>query len=450
MDFLLLYYVCWAALFCTLLANLNLDIKLESPTSILWLSLIAVFALPALFDPFNDDSSVLAILGGPSQDLRNNPVLIKAQIFSLLFSLIYYFVRVALAKSEYEQVKKNRVFVAYVHSPETEKALLFFTIILVVGFSLLVMSIAISVGLSGLLGGTYTTFRVDANGPLKMASYYLILAFSGCLFTTIPSKNWTYFYLIILILILVFMAGRTRQLVVPAAIGFFYYVLFHYGGPKKWFGIISLSLVGLVGLFFLQFIRYQGSITDAISAIGTSDFYFSFYASLLEAEGEAAVRHYFYYLLQADIDFEGFQEATSYRRLLFLLTPGSLLREIGLGDIKPIDMSTLIYQDYFGEGIEIVATAHPLVFGDAFANLGWMGVLFGGVLALISSGANIFIRSFPWAWRVAIMSYLGYVFIMIARGGVYNSITGMIFVMMIYFLSYKTYCFFIALTTNRK
>ncbi len=436
MSFLIIYYALWLILLLIILANFYIEISLESPAVIFWISLIAVFLIPSLFDPFNDRSNVL---GGPSTNLINNIILIKSLGFSIIFCVFYYVVRISLMNREKSYIKKTRIFAVYVSEGETKRSLLFFVFMLLLGLLLLIASIVTTIGLAGFLKGTYGSFRLEANNSLKIASYFIILAFSGSLFVTILSRNWKFFAIILLVAVLTFLAGRTRQLMVPVAIGFFYYVVFRYKGVKMWLSIFALSLIGLVALLFLQFFRYQGGLSESVSAVITPDFYFSFYKSLLEAEGEAAVRHYFYYLLRPDTEFDGLHEATSYLRLALIFIPGTLLKVIGIGDIKPVDMSTLIYQDYFGEGLTIVATAHPLIFGDAYANLSWMGVLFGGIVALLSSASNIFIRYFPWAWRIPIISYFGYIFVMLARGGVYNSITGAIYVCLFYMVSYNIY-----------
>ena len=107
----------------------------------------------------------------------------------------------------------------------------------------------------------------------------------------------------------------------------------------------------------------------------------------------------------------------TYVRLLLLPFPSALL-----GDFKPIDYDMLLYQHYFGSGLNIGATIHPLIFGNAYTNFGWFGVLLGGFWALMFHVLNLYIMKRTLLHRILFMSTTGFLAMMIARGSVYNSL----------------------------
>ena len=417
-----LFYLGFYALTATFLllvsAIIRIEYRLQNPAIFFWIALLVIYVVPSIFDPFR---SATQIMNGPTIDLRENVVLIRAHIFGLLFSAIYFLVRLASYGSELRRRQTTISVSAFPEAlrkePDLKVFLLFGTAVIGLAAMLEILAIVPRMGWSGLLSSTYGSYRLESNTALKLMGYYLVYAFGGICFVSWVCDKRKLAALLFTMIFAVFLVGRTRQLLFPAIIPFCLYFIYRARGVKGWAFLISGIAVGYVFILMLQFFRYQEGLVEGFTALGKLDFYISIYQGLQEAKGEALIRYIFYHFIDENTDIPEFMHGLTYVRLLLLPFPSVLL-----GDFKPIDYDMILYQHYFGSGLDVGATIHPLIFGNAFTNFGWLGVILGGFWALMFHILNLYIMNRPLIHRILILSMTGFIVMMIARGSVYNSL----------------------------
>lgn len=417
--FFVYFYALWAILLFLVLTILRFEYRSQNPAIFLWVAIIAVYVVPSLFDPFNNSTQILT---GPFLDLTQNWLLIRAHLFAVLFCAVYLAVRLAMrgvsGDAPSAQLSPADLPAALIR----DKSVSFFLLagVLVLGLALLleVLAIVPRAGWSGLLSGSFSSYRLESDATLKILGYYLIYAMGGLLFIAWFSGRKSLATLIATIVFTVFIFGRTRQLLFPAIMPFALYFIYRAKGFRGWSFLISGVVAAYVFILALQIFRYQGSILSGVDALSGGEFYLSIFQALQEERGEAVIRLIYYYFMADGVQIPEFMTGLTYYRVALLPIPSALL-----GDLKPIDYDMILYQFYYGSGLDIGATIHPLIFGNAYANFGWLGIFLGGFWALLFGILNAYRKSRTLLHQVMIMSIVGFLSVMISRGSIYNSLT---------------------------
>lgn len=187
--------------------------------------------------------------------------------------------------------------------------------------------------------------------------------------------------------------------------------------PKKLLVGLLLAVMFTFGVFMVQTMRWENNRT--VNALLDPVMYAKTYNRIVAMDsGEFSLRYAYYYLINEVPTTHPPGDGSTYLRLLLMPIPSSVIP-----DIKPLDFSQTMY-DYYrdwdrGRG----GTAHPLVYGDAWANFLWPGVLVGlfwgmlfGLLDKVLNGVQAAIRYMFMAPITTFMFFL-------ARGAIYSSVT---------------------------
>ena len=174
-----------------------------------------------------------------------------------------------------------------------------------------------------------------------------------------------------------------------------------------------LGLISIILIYFLQIFRYYGSIGNFMDLFSIQDFQLRLSNQLSENRGDLWLKDIFYYFIYNDNNFENFEKGHTYLRMLLIGIPTSLS-----GGIKPPDFAVSMGT---AMGMPIGGSVHPTLFGDCFANFGYLGVLWGifwGIyVKLIDKIAN---RKDTYI-KLSLIILHANAFILIGRGSVYNA-----------------------------
>lgn len=397
--------------------NIRFEYNRKNVALLFWLAILAIYVLPLFTDGFTDVVHVTQY-GIPIR-MANNVVLLNSTIFAIGFSAVYLLVRIALPYRE----AAGAAVVDPMYWPEelaanptAGMAARFLTFVAGGALAAGLLAIIVRSGIGGLLHGSYQSYRLDAQQDLKLISYYLAIASSACVFLAWSTRQYSVCALGLIIFFGQFLLGRTRQLLMPAAIPFAMYVLYRYRGVRGRALLVLLLLAALGGITLLQLFRYRGGLMDCLMALGDWELYKSFWETGLFQGGEFGIRFSYYFFMHEGVEPDGFLEGLTYRRLMWLPIPASMS-----GGMKPGDFTADLYYEFYHEYDAQRPSLHTLMFGDAYTNFGWWGVLVGAFWATVARGIDWMNSRQTVLLRTILLAIYGYAAAMLARGAIYNS-----------------------------
>ena len=412
-EFLSVYYVLWALLALEFCWIIRLEYKTHSVAILFWAALAVVYLVPAAFDPLVDGVTPPI---GPDIELGTNPALLRAELFALGFGLCYLLGRALFYPAERrgKGCPPAELPVRIRQDPRSRAMLVACLTTLAAALTASVYAIVSVEGIEGLIRGTYLSYRDESIGALKLAGYYGMMAASGAAFLAWSLRRRGASLLCLATITAGFLLGRTRQLFLPALSPFLMLFVHRQSGVRGLAKLATAAAVLYGAMLFLLVFRHQGDLASSIEAITQRGLYDEFMAALSENEGEAVLRYGYYYFIDEQADTEGFGTGQTYRRLAILPIPSSIA-----GSWKPQDFAVNLFVAYYGPTDLVGPTYHPLMYGDAYANLGWPGMLLGLFWAVVFGGVNLALHRCPPVLRAMLFAPLGLWVLMAARGAVY-------------------------------
>ena len=242
------------------------------------------------------------------------------------------------------------------------------------------------------------------------------------------------FLLTLCILIFISLVFRIRAYLIPITVPF---IINYFYGNKFNLKLINLlkgallSILIVASIFALGVIKIFGTIENFITTIDFSVFADSFYSLIFSKYGELGLRNGFYFYIEHNNNFYNFEKGLGYIRLMMLPIPTFL----SFG-IKPQDFAMDMAMAYDPiNSTPGVNSMHPTLYGDCYANFGWVGVFMGIFWSFFAFFADKIGKiNKKNILSLSLFATYAYSFTLIARGAVYNGVYIVFFV----FFTHKT------------
>lgn len=405
-----------------IIAILLYEYKFKSISIFLWATLLVMFGIMHFFTVFFDNF--------PYPDT----VLNEASIFVIGFCLMYIFTRIILQRNK-EATSINIKDIKILSKNDKRITNIFLVIILIcVGYKLITLAQASG----GLLNSSWATGRqMTANRDyLSFSQVATTLYFpsAGITFVLLGLKRYKSAFMVMIIIMLNIIFTRNRIEILPLVCCII--AMFIYNDKKlNWKKVIGLVLLGSLTIYIiygLRVFRHYGTMINFIEQFNFSEFNTRIIEQILTGDGELGLRKDFYYFIYNENNFENFNKAHTYIRMLFVLIPTRW--SFGL---KPPDFAISM-----GSAINSYIpgfSTHPTLFGDCYANLGMYGILLGVIWAVFVFFADKIINRKNKIIQAILLITFATSYIIIGRGSVYNAfvwnVYGVILVGIIYMLN---------------
>ena len=417
-DQLWLFLLLGAVQLWTVLMAIKLEYKQSSVVIFFWIANLAVYAIPFLFiDPWlqNIDFRIGTMPHAANVTVCDNPAVLNCAVFAISFNVLYLIARTMTKFNGI--IETPGTWLIYLRNSDAVSRITPILMLgLVIGCGMAVLSIVLTAGLQGMLSASYGSFRLDANPYLKLVGYTLCSCSSSVIFILLARKQYLNLLFCTVCVLFIFLLGRTRQLLLPSMIPFAFYFLYKAKGLKGKLGLILLAVFSYLLFLLLQQMRYRGGMVDCVASLGTYQLYEDVWLALFDGKGELLPRGVYYWYMDYGHELEGFGQGLTYKRLLMLPIPSALC--FGL---KPADFTGIMYHDFYRDTGDVSPSIHPLLYGDAYTNLSWYGVLLGVLWAGLVSFSEHFAHRCSRIINIVLVPILGLASLMIARGAIYNS-----------------------------
>lgn len=382
----------------------------KSSSVFMWATLLVMFSIMHLLDCFMGSSDYMT------------STLNEASFFVIFFSLLYLLVRCLV--HEIKSSKKEN-FVNEVES--TPKNLLFVKILFAIFSLAIVINVVLLIVKSGgFANSSWETMR-DATAVVSYFSFsqifltLFIATSANLILAWFLNKKWISIISIILIIIEV-LVSRNRIEILPIFVMFIIVFLNRMKKINVKF-ILTTLVIGftvIYAVYGLRVYRHYGSFSNFVDKASFSEFNERIFNQLKNNNGELGLRNHFYYFVENDNNFENFGKGHTYLRILMVFVPTRW--SFGL---KPSDFAISM-----GKAVSPTSqgySVHPTLFGDCYANFGFLGCLLGIFWALFATFIDRITSTKNKIFNICVLSVSSLCYIIIARGSVYNSYIWMIF-----------------------
>lgn len=387
------------------------EYKNNSLSLVLWSGLFIFFLMPHAVDIFVRSE-------GYSISTYN-----KASLFAILFNLIYLATRIILKKSIPiigTDFIDSGILKYDSEAHATDLFLKFLFCSLIISLCLLLYFIK----------GTFGSFLVftwidmfERRGGIAyiIYSYLFTMCIPFC-FLAYKYKRYYMFATAVVIVVALLLIFRVRSFIISITVPFLLAYIYN-NKLKINFSRIVLVLSSVIFIIWLilgvHVLRIYGTIENIISESSFSEFNDYSYGLLFSKYGEFGLRNAFYFFIDNDNNFSNFGIGRGYIRLLMLPIPSFILPGIKPNDFA-MDMAFAYDPIASAAGIN---SMHPTLYGDCYANLGWIGIFLGAFWALITLFFDRLTRKINiQIIGISIYVAIVYAFVLIARGAIYNGI----------------------------
>ena len=256
----------------------------------------------------------------------------------------------------------------------------------------------------------------------NFTSYFI--SFSCCMILIFMfQKRMILFCLTSLTVIAEVIAIREKQRILPLVIPVFIYIYIRNRKLtlKSALRYLIVVSVGFAAVMVLAIMR-DGSLQYFLSHNNPSIIAAKMADMLINSKGELGLRRYFYTFIERHNHFKGFNSGATYKRLLLMFLPTRWSFGLKPGDFAVTMANALL-------GVEQTrASAHPTFFGDSYANFNVFGVFTGALWAVIAHFLEkMIVRRKNYYVRCGMAMSICNMYIMVARGSVYNSVYRYVF-----------------------
>lgn len=396
------------------------EYKKESSSVFMWAVLLVIFGLPHFLYSFriidiNYDDSTLII----------------AAFFVILFTLLYILTRRISGKSKY---KEKLIVTSIKRSCKMERILL--TLLFIIVLTSLYDAYQYS---GGLLNTSWGMRRGDENIERSLISRLLssfkYAAGSIILIYIVYKEKKIKLFIPILLIILYSIISRRRIDMLPIIVSIIasFILLKNKVTFKHILILILIGSVAVYSIYAMQIFRYGGSIESFITQYDGNWRLFHYRVSerIFSGEGELGLQKAFYFFIEKDNNYPGFGEGHTYIRMLMFFIP----TDFAFG-LKPPDFALTMgsfWNPNAGQGYSM----HPTLFGDVYANFGFLGILMGIFWGLFSNLIDILLIRNRDSYFFPLYLTFSSCFIIIGRGSVYNGFYVMSIVFILLYLLKK-------------
>ena len=377
------------------------EVEKNSPVSFLWATLFVIFAFPHLVTVFTHDL--------PYSDL----VISEASLFVILFCLLYIVFR-NRKRCDFIYLYKEKLVI----KSERIKGSIAETIAMVLFVSSMMYTLLSIVRTNGgVMNTSWWTVREVETGYLSIQTLakHIIFTFSGLSLYYLLTNRRIKSTLVILLFVLLVVVTRNRVQIIPVLTFFItiYIIKISKIQLKHIVLAIICAILAVYILYAIRAIRWLGTLSDAIDRVSWDYINGTVMRLLSERDGELGLRQYFYFFIENNNQFEGFNRGYTLIRMLMVYIPS----RFSLG-FKPQSFDLVM-----GQAIGMVSggSMHPTLFGDVFGNFYWLGVLGGGFWAAFANVVDrVISRQSSAFYKIMVFFLASYSYVVIGRGSVYN------------------------------
>lgn len=346
-------------------------------------------------------------------------IMIKASLFVLLFNTVYFVSRFTLSKLPRVKFSYKRRIKENVDSSNIDirikRTLL--GILLVCVFIIAILAIKYMGGISNASWGQFMALnrRLGWFSPIKYILFFYFPAASIILVFKEDRQRLLHVITMSAILFYVTVSGN-RVTILPLIVAFIVPNIFN-----KKISIGTLMILAATGLFsvyliyFLRLLRVYGGFYTLFSSMDFNDINQRVFTMLLSGDGELSLRNAFYYFIDNNNDFPGFNKGHTYIRILMMALPTAVS-----AGLKPPDFAITMGSAWIGDFSNRVYSMTPTLYGDLFANFWWFGVFMGVFWAVINNAVDKLVNRKNRVIKNVLLVLFGTLFIAIGRGSVYN------------------------------
>lgn len=382
------------------------EVKRKSPAVFLWSTLMIMFGVMHLLTVFTDNSQY------------TRSALDETSLFVILFCVFYMTTRSIICLSQNKDypllsniIKDNDTITA--HNYVSYLIVLFALVSFMMCYKLISFS-------GGILNSSWGSGR-DYTASLSYANSnqifnILYFSLSGLPLVLWLKKDRKASIFCVLVILIVTVLTRNRILILPLLVfilALFVSKIAHLRLKHLIFAAIAgISVIYIV--YGLRVFRHYGTIETFLREFNFSDFIEKINLYIATDNGELGLRNDFYYFVQHDNEFHGFGEMASYIRMLLVYVP----TRFAFG-LKPDDFAITMGS---ATGMAAGGSTHPTLFGDCYANAGFIGIFLGFFWAVYCSIADkIVIKCKNHTTKILVYCLFSVTFIIMGRGSVYNS-----------------------------
>jgi hypothetical protein len=375
----------------------------------LWATLLAMFGIPHTL------TIVMIRLSYPIY------VYNKASVFALIFNLIYLITRVSFARISYSPINdiRSKTKTIDIGSSDISQNRLLFILLAFVFIFLLnavrTQGSLLSTSWGNFIQDSVSAYNLQANvQSLSHFSDIIVFSLGGLGLYFSYMKKYLQTFLIWSAIALFVIVTRNRITVLPVLTSIILgYIIKH--KKIRFRTMLALALAGFAVIYIihsLRLMRFYGSLGSFIERYDFYLFNKSVWDGILSNDGELGLRNYFIYYNNF---FPNFNEGKTYLRLLFILIPTKM--SFGL---KPQDFAISMGSAWIGDFANTRYSMHPTLYGDVFANFGFIGVIMGVFYAFVAFVTDRIIMKRKLYIQICCSILFASTYVIIARGSVYN------------------------------
>jgi hypothetical protein len=427
-------------LIITFILILLLEYRLRSLALIMWGGLFVLFLIPHSLEMFLN-ANVFPL------DVMN-----KASFFVISFNFVYFIIRLSLSKFASCRKVWKQVFYENMFDEKIKDKLTNFRENIYIKVLILNMFLALFILIWIIINNYDSIFATSwvslFNIKTKMMTVfnYIFIFSSSAVFVSYIRKNKINFRISLLLALFITIIIRSRAMMAPLILPIIVLLVFN---PKfkiriKYIFLLGISVFVIIySVYALQMIRYYGTLSNFFTTFSVNEFNHRVMERILQGQGELGLRYGFYYFIEHNNSFENFGTGKGYIRLLMLAIPSVLS-----GDLKPRDFAMDMYNAMFPDYANIGGTFHPTLYGECYANLGWLGILLAIFWAVFATLLDVIIKRNVNITRLSIIISSTYMYALIARGAVYNSVSNFFIDTILYIILWQCIKLFVHRKSN--
>lgn len=382
----------------TNILNIILEYTNKSISILLWGVLFLIVTVP---------HSLLYNTG-----IVSNTTLDQAGAFVIFFNLTYFISKIILEKRVRLGFKKKLINDSLLFQEDRD-----YINLIVLMYLVACVIIIYGIFMSGLsiLNFTWAEGQIRDISFFDRLASFILISVSGIACVTFLRKEKGKFVIVAIAYTLYIFITRSRYNIMPFILPFIY--VFLYSGKVK--NVIRAMFLGFIVLFlvfFLQQVRYAGTLADLLNNYSIAEIIGNTVNFMKDGRGEFGLSQVFYFFVENNNNFNNFEEGKTYLRLSLLPFPSSIF------EFKPSDFATDMWEAWHGMKTTI-GTMHPTLYGDVYANFGFWGFIMGLFYAVFTKINDVIITTANTeSKKVLYMGIIGTMYVLLARGAVYNSI----------------------------
>lgn len=391
---------------------LYFDFKRRSSVIFLWAVLFVMFGFPHFVAVLFDISNY------------NNDTMLKASIYVLMFNIVYMISRFVFVKStkiksvfliDFKEFRNLNNF----HKRHLKIVILVFLLVNIIFLGIIIIYLG---NLKNLNWGSY--YNLSQNcivGRIFLLMKYLFFISTSVLLVLKYKKSKLTFLLYLFSISVILVLFGSREFLIPVLVTFIAPYVFNKNKRVSLKTIIVLSILGIFSVYIIYSVRIitrtSGGLIFFLSNFDLQTLNKLILEQILTSDGELGLRNVFYYFIEKNNNFPDFNKGHTYLRLVMLLIPTKL--SFGL---KPSDFAITMGKAWAGDFTNNIYSVHPTFYGDLFANFSWFGICFGIFWAIFITVFDFYASQKDDYYRTIVLMLTSSMYVMIARGSVYNPI----------------------------